>query len=350
MTMRSAGIAGALTGAFVLLPMGSAAAEEPERTGWWNRLSAGGAALPQPTSGEGELRIGNGVDGPVAFSAVLYPGLGATAASLTFAVKADQTLGTPDVLACVTSDAEWPEGGNQPYDTAPAYDCDAGSAFGELAPDGTTLTFLLDTSQQDLSGVWSLALVPAPGSTTPFALELEKPTADAFVAEPPSSSDDPFVSAEPEPASGTDSGSGSGEPLLSDGFAAPPADDTGTAALPPLVAGDDQAALRGAGPAPAVAGATPVATPVLLSRPAGVVEDLGAGRRLLALLVLAAGSAAVGYAAGQQRPGPRLIGGRARIGGPAAAGAVAALPVGDDRPRGIGRFAKIRDEAPRRLR
>lgn len=347
MTIRSAGIAGALTGAFVLLPM-AAAAEEPERTGWWNRLSAGGAALPQPTSGEGELRIGNGVDGPVAFSAVLYPGLGATAASLTFAVKADQTLGTPDVLACMTLDAEWPEGGNQPYDAAPAYDCDTGSAIGELAPDGTTLTFLLDASQLDLSGAWSLALVPAPGSTTPFALELEKPNAAAFVAEQPSSSDDPFVSTEPEPDGGIDSGSGADQVLLSDGFAAPSADDTGTAALPPLVAGGDQVALPGAGPAPAVAGATPVATPVLLSRPAGVVEDLDAGRRLVALLALAVGSAAVGYAAGQQRPGPRLIGGRARIGVPAVAGAGAAL--GDDRPRGIGRFAKVRDEAPRRLR
>ena len=70
---------------------------------------------------------------------------------------------------------------------------------------------------------------------------------------------------------------------------------------------------------------------------------------LLALLALAGGSAAVGYAAGQQRPGPRLIGGRARL-APAGAPAVAAAPGPEDRPRGIGRFAKPRDTAPRRLR
>jgi ABC-type branched-subunit amino acid transport system ATPase component len=83
--------------------------------------------------------------------------------------------------------------------------------------------------------------------------------------------------------------------------------------------------------------------------PAGVVEDLGSGRRLLALLVLAGGSAAVGYAAGQQRPGPRLLGGRSRL-APAAAPALAEPPSAQERPRGIGRFAKARDAAPRRLR
>lgn len=354
--LRSAGVAGVLTGTFVLLPAAAAAAEEPERTGWWNRLSAGGTALPQPTTGEGELRVSNGVDGPVAYSAVLYPGLGSTSAVLTLAVKADQTLGTPDVLACVTEDAEWSEGGNQPYDAAPAYDCDAGSAFGELSADGTTLTFLLDATQQDLAGSWSLALVPTPGGTTPFSLDLEKPAADAFVAQPPES-EDPFVSGEPATGSSPDSSaeSSSGEPFMADGFALPPPSDAGTAELPPLLAADDAALPETAAPAPAVAGTTPGAPPVLLTRPAGVAEDLGTGPRLLALLALAGGSAAVGYAAGQQRPGPRLIGGRARLGVPATAAATANATAvvpdpAQDRPRGIGRFAKPREAAPRRLR
>jgi hypothetical protein len=339
-------LAGALTAALVLVPGAAALAEEPERTGWWSKLSAGGAALPQPTTGEGELRISNGVDGPVAFSAVLYPGLGASAALLTLQVKPDQTLGTPDLLACVTQDAQWPEGGNQPYDAAPDYDCDAGSAFGELSPDGTTLTFLLDATQQDLSGAWSLALVPTPGSSTPFSLDLEKPAADAFVAQPAGSSQEPFVSSEPD----ADAGSGSGEPFLPDAFPAAPPGDSGSAELPPLVAGGEQAALPAtAAPAPALARAAPAGAPVLLTRPAGVADDLGSERRLLALLVLAGGSAAVGYAAGQQRPGPRLLGGRARLATPAVA--AAGVPeAAQDRPRGIGRFARTRDSAPRRLR
>lgn len=346
MRCRTAGVSGAVAAALVLLPAGTAGADEPERTGWWNRLSAGGAAVPAPTTDEGALRIGNGIDGPVAFSAVLSPGLGATDATLTLAVKVDQTLGTPDVMACVTEDDGWSAGGNQPYDAAPAYDCDAGSAFGDLSPDGRTLTFLLDSSTQSLSGAWSLALVPVPDSATPFSIELERPSAEAFTADSPEASQEPVVSTDPAPT-GAAAGSGPGEPALSGGFADAP---VAGAALPPLVAGADALAVPDAAPVPAVAGLAPAQAPALLAQPAGVVEDLDAGRRLLALLALAGGSAAVGYAAGQQRPGPRLIGGRARIGGPAAAGAVAALALGDDRPRGIGRFAKVRDEAPRRLR
>jgi hypothetical protein len=344
-------LTGALTAALVLVPGVGALAEEPERTGWWSKLSAGGAALPQPTTGDGELRISNGVDGPMAFAAVLYPGLGASAAVLTLQVEPDQTLGTPDLLACVTQDAQWPAGGNQPYDAAPGYDCDAGSAFGELSPDGTTLTFLLDATQQDPSGAWSLALVPTPDGSAPFSLDLEKPAADAFVTEPASGSQEPFVSSEPDAGAGSGSGSGSGESFLPDAFPAAPPADVGSAELPPLVAGGEQAALPvTAAPAPALARTAPAGAPVLLTRPAGVAEDLGAGRRLLALLVLAGGSAAVGYAAGQQRQGPRLLGGRARVGAPAVAAAVAAGGSVEDRPRGIGRFARTRDAAPRRLR
>jgi hypothetical protein len=65
--------------------------------------------------------------------------------------------------------------------------------------------------------------------------------------------------------------------------------------------------------------------------------------------VLAGGSAAVGYAAGQQRPGPRLIGGRSRL-ATLPRDRSADEPPREERPRGIGRFAKTRDAAPRRLR
>jgi hypothetical protein len=75
------------------------------------------------------------------------------------------------------------------------------------------------------------------------------------------------------------------------------------------VAGGADVPLPDSGPAPAVAeGSDPQAAGVpqtlLPVAPAGVVEDLGSGRRLLALLVLAGGSAAVGYAAGSSAPGP----------------------------------------------
>jgi hypothetical protein len=347
-TVRRRVLGSCLAATAVLLPAAPALGDEPERTGWWSRLSAGDAVVPMPTTAEGDLRITNAPDGPAAYSAVLYSALGATDAVLTLEVRTDRTLGTPEVVACVTADLDWPDGGNQPYADAPAYDCDRGSVVGELAPDGTTLTFLLDAGSQAVQGTWSLALGPMPDSTAPFSLELAAPGADAFVPGPPDTAEeDPFVPEEPAPASEP----GSGDAFAPGGFAEPfPAVEGGVVEQPLLAGGADQPlpAEAGAPPPELAPGAAPGAAPVLQATPAGVVEDLGTGRRLLALLVLAGGSAAVGYAAGQQRPGPRLIGGRARaLGTPALA---VSGPSEQDRPRGIGRFAKVREAAPRRLR
>lgn len=351
--VRRLAVPAGLTCAVVLVPTGVAAAEEPERTGWWHRLSAGPLVAPAPMSSPDDLRVASGVNGPAAYSALLYPTPGSTSATLDLKVRAGSRFGTPEVVACPTVTTDWPEGGNQPYDRAPEFDCDAGSAFGSLAADGSTMSFVLDSSTQLEPGVWSLALVPQPDSTSGlFSIDFEKPAAEAFAAEAEAESGSTLESG-PSGPDGSGSGSGSSGEAFAPTFAAPPAFDetggTGTAEVAPLVAGGDDAALpQAAGPQPAVAGTPPGRTPVVLARPAGVVEDLGTGRRLLGLLVLAGGSAAVGYAAGQQRPGPRLIGGRARA-LPATAAAVPAAPV-EERPRGIGRFARVRDAAPRRLR
>jgi hypothetical protein len=70
-------------------------------------------------------------------------------------------------------------------------------------------------------------------------------------------------------------------------------------------------------------------------------------------------SGAVGYAAGKNRSAPQLIGGRAGRAvvatGPVSGGAASSGPAsggaeGAPRQRGIGRFAKQRERAPRRLR
>ena len=349
---------GAIVAGTVLLPATAALADPPEKTGWWNRVSAGGVAAPMPTTPEGDLKVTNAPDGPAAYSAVLYSSAGATDATLTLAVRADRTLGTPDVLACVTADTQWPEGGNQPFDLAPEYDCDAGSAFGELATDGSTLTFLLDASTQDAAGAWSLALVPTPGGTTPFNLELAQPEADAFVPGPAESSQQPFAPADPGGFSEQDGtvGGGGGDAFFPGGFAEPPpVFDPGVVEQPLLAGGGGIALPEAAASAPEPALADPVtpgtSAPVVFAQPAGVVEDLGTGRRLVALLVLAGGSAAVGYAAGQQQPAPRLIGGRARaVGASAPVTAVPAAAPRQERARGIGRFAKERAGEPRRLR
>ena len=359
MTLRRA--TAALACGAVLLPATAAAAVEPDRTGWWNRLSAGGLVVPQPTAQPGDLRVAAGPDGPSAYAAVLYTAPDATAATLDLAVRS--AFGSPQIVACPTVTSDFEEGGNQPFAKAPEFDCDRSTTFGSPSEDGKTVSFALDDTSQLEPGVWSLAIVPAPDSSSGvFSVDFEKPSPEAFVVTS-TAAEQPAAPSAPGTTSGGSTGgdpggsAGSGEAFLPGGFDAPPPSDLGgTGAVDaPLLAGEmPTAATEPAAPAPAVAGgAAPVTRPLLLARPAAADDDLGAGRRLLGLLVLAGGSAAVGYAAGQQRSGPRLIGGRARGGYASATAAAATTPAvaaPAERPRGIGRFAKDRTAAPRRLR
>jgi hypothetical protein len=349
-----------LTCGAVLLPAAAAAAAEPEKSGWWNRLSAGGLVVPQPTAQPGDLRVASGADAPSAYAAVLYRTPEATGATLDLTVRS--TVGTPKVVACPTREVDWPGGENQPFAAAPEFDCDAAMAVASLSEDGRTLSFVLDESSQIEPGVWSLALVPQPGSGNGvFRVDVEQPAPEAFVVT--SSSELAFFTpSEPSTTESGTSGSGSstsGEPFLPGGFDEPflpggfdePFLPGGFDALAgPPTSGTAETPLVATGPEPAVAGSAPPTTGRrLLARPSAVADDLGAGRRLLALHFLAGGGVAVGYAAGQQPSGPRLIGGRAGSGSATPAGAPVA-PAQQDRPRGIGRFAKDRSQAPRRLR
>ena len=351
--VRTTVVLGLAVGTTLALPATAAVAEltpEAERTAWFNAASGGGLAAPQPTTSEDDLRIVRAVE-TQAFSALLYTGAGVRA-SLDLAVRDGSSQGTPDVVACPTVDTAWEAGGNQPMESAPEVDCDRSMSFGLLSDDGTTLSFGLDGAFQVQPGTWSIALVPTPGGVSagpppkvplPFSIDLEPPAVGAFVVEEEFALPAPDAQSPPGDAtSSTSDGAGSGFAPAAD-LGALPADSGLAAAAPPAVAAPALEPAAPATPAPVLATAP---LPVL---PASHSGDEDTGRRLVALVTLAAGSAAVGYAAGQSRPGPRLIGGRARIGG-AAAGAVAALPQAQDRPRGIGRFAKVRDEPPRRLR
>ncbi len=367
MTARRAARGGAVlaAGATALLasavPAAAQEAPAPERTAFYSAASGGGLAAPQPTANDGDLRVSRTVR-TENFAALLYQAEGVRA-SLDLTIRdVPPPAGTPDVVVCPTVGTEWEAGPNQPVDAAPEYDCEAGIAFGVPSEDGLTVSFALDRAFQVAPGTWSMVVVPTPYELqvvvdvpkvpAPFSLDFAAPAAGAFVVEPE------FVTptleepgSDPGTTDGT-TGGGTGEAFLPGGFEAPPTFDGGTAEAP-LVAGGLDAALPepASAPEPAVAaGAPTAAVPLLVARPAGVVQDLGSGRRLLALLVLAGGSAAVGYAAGQQRPGPRLIGGRSRAVVPSAVPALAGPAPAEERPRGIGRFAKTRDAAPRRLR
>src|SRR3954470_14449988 len=160
---------------------GWALADAPSRTGWWNAATAGGVALPQPTTGADDLHVSQGASGPAALAAVAYDLLGTLSdATLVLKVAPSSAVGTVAVAACPTTDATWKAGGDQPIDAAPKYDC-AHGVPGVTAADGTTVTFLLDAGQQAVTGGLSLALVPQDGAT-PFSVDFAKPDASSLSA------------------------------------------------------------------------------------------------------------------------------------------------------------------------
>jgi hypothetical protein len=353
--------------ALVAVPVGAAsAAEPPERTAWWSAASGGGLAVPQPSTEEGDLRVTRAVD-TQAFAAVHYvTDEDAFSATLVLALREGRTVGMPDVVACPTVGTDWPAGGNQPLENAPDVDCNAGISFGTVSEDATSITFTLDVTQQAEPGVWSMALVPQPEGTVPFSIDFVAPDASAFQADggasfglpapPPAPADD---SASTSTGGDTGTTTGSGSAALSSGFlgASPPAGSFDTSPMPPLVA-DSGAAAESIGSVndPVVAGAQPATQPQTARRVAADPASGWDSARLAALLGLVALAALIGRASGQTPPPLRLLGGRARVvaldlsTAAVTAGTAAAVPLAGERARGIGRFARPRDAAPRRLR
>jgi hypothetical protein len=318
----------------VLAVAGTAYADAPTKTGWWNAASANGVALPMPTTSADDLHVGQGANGPTAYAAVAYSLVGqpVSAATLQLKVAANRTVGTIDVVACPTKDATWKGGGDQPYDAAPAYDCAKGIQ-GAVAADGTAVTFLLDTAQQSLGTGYSLAIVPS-ADAKPFDVDFVKPDATSLAPQVDATFTEPSTdNAAPPPAA-----------------PAPQPPTTGVSGTAPLSAGTvaqlpaPAPALQGpAVAAPVVPAPQPAAAPYVAAsatRPAVPVSNkdryaAGSGLALIAGFLV--------WALQQSNPEPRLLGGMARKAGPATR-----VPV-DPAPRGIGRFATLRTAPARRL-
>jgi hypothetical protein len=329
--------------ALLTLALGSGAAPAgaagPVRSGWWNTATVSGTALPSTTSPR-DLHIALSPAGALAFAAVSYRSPAFASAVLTLHVVPSSQVGTPAVLACPTRKDDWASGGDQPSTAAPAYDCAGRSAVGVLGTDSagaSTLSFLLDPSQQLTPGVTSLGLVPASG--TAFSLDLAEPDGASLSIQAPPAAPTPGAATPPPPPAG----GGTVE-------TAPPAV---AAPAPGALAPGSVPVLPLLGQAPAAPQVAPTASPAqpLLAGPPEVLPVLARGRTassstdrrsaaaLLALVILG-----FGYALVDSRPvPPRLLGGRARAG----AGAVTSPPVGA--ARGIGRFARPRTEPARRL-
>ncbi|MDT7539475.1 MAG: hypothetical protein QOI82_3060 [Actinomycetota bacterium] len=321
----SVAVAGGLGLAPLLLlsAVGSAWADAPSKSGWWNALSGGGAALPVPTTGADDLHVSQGPNGPAAYAAVAYDVLGqtVTAATLELKVVANSTVGTIDLMACPTKDSSWKAGGDQPMDAAPQYDCAKGVVG---ASDGTTVTFFLDAPALGSTG-YSIAIAPSAGAL-PFSVDFAKPDASSLTLQVEAPPVEPGpVAAPPAPAP-------------------PAAGNAGTASLgavtapvAPVVPQQAPAVAAPAVPAPQAA-----AAPVPFTAAAQRTPPVSNRERYAAGTMLALLAGLLVWAFQQPAPTPRLIGGMARKSAPEV------VPV-DVRPRGIGRFASMRTAPARPL-
>ncbi|HET7529360.1 MAG TPA: hypothetical protein VFJ98_00195 [Mycobacteriales bacterium] len=339
-----------------------ASADSPVRTAWWNTVSGGGQAAPDPTVADGGLHIAVAPGQVLAFGAVLYELAQDATATLELKFSGQ---GTPVVVACPTKDSSWKEGGDQPADAAPAYDCSLHSFNGSVSADGTTVTFLLDGSAETTPGELSLAILPymthdAPGgvgtqlpvdSTLPFSMDVAKPDASSLT----------ITSAAPVPAGGLPNGGGSGgtnPPVTNPGTSgttSTPGGSSGGAQVPPTL---------DSGPPPATT-ATVDNTAPQVAPPAGTVPstsamaptsaglpktDNTAHNVALALLVLVA-MAVIATSTSNMQRSPRLIGGAGRhaTGTAVAAAPVAVVAAPFAGVRGLGRFARERSAPPHPL-
>jgi hypothetical protein len=329
-------------GALVFATWPTAANADPAvRVGWWNTASGGGQAAPDPTAPDGGLHIAVAPGEILAYGAVLYNLAPDATATLELKVSGQ---GTPVLQACPTKDLSWKDGGDQPADAAPAYDCSVHSYTASISSDGTTATFLLDGSADTAPGQLSLAIIPymthdAPGgvgtelpvdSTAPFSVDIPKPAVDSLT-----------VTSLPTVATPNGDHHGRG------GTAVP---STSTQSSGGSTATGQQMSTT---PAVSVPDTSTVPTPMQPTAAGAVPGNTTAHNAALALLVLVAMVVVASSTPTMQRA-PRLLGGAGRqataaAAAGAAASAVPAVPVTSLGVRGLGRFAKPRDGAPRPL-
>jgi len=352
-------------GALVFATWPTAANADPAvQVGWWNTASGGGQSAPDPTAPAGGMHIAVAPGEILAYGAVLYNLAPDATATLELKLSAQ---GTPVLQACPTKDVSWKPGDDQSADTAPAYDCSLHSYTGSISSDGATATFLVDGSADAAPGKLSLAILPymthdAPGgvgtelpvdSTTPFSVDVTKPDVSSLTV-----TSLPTV---PTPkGGGGNRGGAAQQPTTpqSTGTGTSTSTGTGTSTTPTVsVPNTSQVnASTDAGTTPQVASpSTTTAQTPMQPAAAGTTPASGsstAHNAALALLVLVAMLVVASSTPTMQRT-PRLLGGAGRhAAGAAAATAAAAAPAVPMTllgVRGLGRFAKPRNDVPRPL-
>lgn len=318
------------------LPASAGSAQSIDDMGWWWRVKSGPLGeLPAapPNTEDGRLMVQGAPDGASAVAALratLAEGDGNPVLTLDVVENGDSGGATAILLACQAG-APWSGGeGPQKWEAVPLVDC-SHSVQGQRSADGTQWVFPMGALQ--FKDQINVVLVPGEDPTLPdgsngsvFQLVFEKPTAASIATTSGGAPDDggdvgfpPYV---PPP---------SDDPVPD--FAAPSFGSSGFSppvqpALPPANQGTSAIA-------PRVVARTPVPTqPISSDRPAGA--------RALGFLVLLVGAAGSWWYSQQEEPAPRKLG---RFAASIPPTTVAVEPqIG-----GLGRFARERAGAPRRL-
>lgn len=361
------------------------------QSGWWNEAAVGPLAAPATTPSD-QLQVSNGFSGPLAFAAVRVSAPSATpagwAVTLTLTVPPGAaTVGTPAVSACPTT-GRWKPGADQKPSSAPGYSCRSGHQADGAAGNGVEKwTFPLSWGS---GGTVSVALVPTPGTTSPFSVAYTAPTPASVTFGPEPAATAPVSSTpsnSPYPPGGSGSGSGSspgagsglgspvasGQPVsapgapgtpapagaFSAGATGPTSSPGGTGAPPSFGAvpagagGGAPGSQAAANPAGGSAGGA-VAAPLAAAPGGGSAPGAGGDRagRLMAFCLLVVTGLVLFFLSAQPDRAPRLLGPltsrvRALTGTVSAAEPAPAAAGGP--VRGVGRFARERNAPPRRL-
>ncbi len=292
------------------------------------------ATIPDPTPGtptpspapDGGLLVAADVTGVRAMSALRFAVSNVGTAVLTLTLAPGSTL-SPGVRACPAL-SDWLPGADQPWSDRPAHDCGRLAVSTGVSPDGTQMIWRLPEGFAPRGAVfYDVLLVPISGDGTPFQIAFEKPDASSFEV----------TSVVPVDA----------PPATSDAYgdAAPV-----TEYYDPGGFGDVDYGYGGGGSLPDLPEGTVEFTPAgdakssnPFVRAASALENPTTRRIATALLVVLGGLAYWQSSQTVQRA-PRLLG---ALGGSSvmATGGVRRAA----RPRGIGRFARVRTERPPRL-
>lgn len=308
-------------GIIQLLSANAGRADAPTKVGWWNEAQQAPAPAPTipapPTSPDGGITVTNTPNGPAAWGAVSYPVGDITGATLKLTSSTPIQIPSGDgLLGCLVDTPGWKAGGNQRWDTKPVVDplCTPG----KLDSTGMVVQFNLTAAFRDGDGAVDIATIPT--GQLPFTVNFDAPSKTSLTTVAAASSgnettattvasSDAFVPGEIV----------NGSTLLPDpsqfAFATPP---SAPASAPP------EQALGGYG---SVAPVLKTIEHPRKERIAMVVIIVGI---LLSLWRLA----------GMTVRAPRLLG---------SLGADEPVAVEAPQVGGIGRFARTREDRPRRL-